>query len=354
MSIGIRIGARLGARTGARVGSGVGGIVTLESIVVTPGTPLIGTTATQQMTATGVYSDTSELDITDEVAWSSGTEATATIDTGGLASAVASGTTVITASFNGVDGTTTLCVAPRDATSNIFCPLTQNGWNAVFAKAGVSSKTLGFSWGLQDASGSPAATVGSTALTAYGTPAYQTAVTGWDRDGITLDTSVAKGIGLATATGPNAGTSSVLWMGYMRLTGAAGATRTFLAAGNAGTNNCRLQILQTSGLLRVQCASVNADSPTNHADGVVRCYVLKYDRTGSTVLGYSNLERVPGTYSAAVTDNTKGCPSSTTLPGVPGDYMYLVAFSGAHAEWTEADVKAVMQALGWTVSWSPP
>lgn len=351
------IGAKIGAFIGGRIGSAIGADrygstdVTLVSIAVTPGTPLIGTTATQQMTATGTYSDASEDDITDQVTWGSATEATATIDSDGLATAVASGTTVITASLDGVDGTTTLCVAPQDATSGKFCPLTQNGWDAVFTKAGVPTKTLGFSWGLQDASGNPASTVGAQSLTAYGSPTYQAAVAGWDRDGITLDAAAAEGVGLAAGTGPNAGSTSVLWLGYMRLTSSTGATRTFLSGGNAGTNHVRLQIVQTNGRLRVACATVNTDSTANHADSVVRPYVLVYNRTAGAVAGYSDLEALTGTYSAAVTDNTKGCPANATLPGVPGDYLYLVAFSGAHAEWDAATVEAVLVALGWTIPW---
>jgi CSLREA domain-containing protein len=75
---------------------------TLKSIAVTPGNPSVGEGLTQQFTATGTYSDGSTQNITNSVAWASGTSAVATIDNTGLATTHAFGTSVITASLNGV------------------------------------------------------------------------------------------------------------------------------------------------------------------------------------------------------------------------------------------------------------
>src|SRR5256885_14732620 len=77
---------------------------TLTSIAVTPATPAnLKVGATQQFTATGTYSDSSTADITTTVTWASGTTATATITaSGGLATAVAAGTTQITATMGTV------------------------------------------------------------------------------------------------------------------------------------------------------------------------------------------------------------------------------------------------------------
>lgn len=240
-----------------------------------------------------------------------------------------------------------------DGTSGKGVPLTQADWNAVFSVAGVAAKTVNQCHGLQDASGNPVATVG-TNYTAYGGLAYQQAVTGggWSRLCIHNDVASAKGFGLAAGTGPNAATQSVLYIVYHQCTSAAGATRTVSAGSNAGTNDLKLQIVQTTGLLRVRCASVVVDGASDHAVGV-RPYVLVYNRTAGTVKGYSDLEKVTGTYSAAVTDvGGKGFPANATIVGDRGDYLWCAAFAGAAAEWSDADVKAVLQTLGWTIPWS--
>ena len=88
---------------------------TLVSIAVTPTNPTIGTTATEQFTATGTYSDNSTQNLTTTVTWSSSNTATATISntsgTNGLASAVANGTTTIKAMLGSVQGSTMLTVS---------------------------------------------------------------------------------------------------------------------------------------------------------------------------------------------------------------------------------------------------
>ena len=60
---------------------------TLISIAVTPTDPTIRTSATQQFTASGTYSNNSTQDITSEVTWASSNSAVATINSAGLATA---------------------------------------------------------------------------------------------------------------------------------------------------------------------------------------------------------------------------------------------------------------------------
>jgi virginiamycin B lyase len=85
---------------------------TLRSITVIPASPSIAVGATQQFTATGIFSDNSTQILTSQVTWASATPTVATISPTGLARAVATGTSSITASLNGVTGATLLTVTP--------------------------------------------------------------------------------------------------------------------------------------------------------------------------------------------------------------------------------------------------
>jgi 6-phosphogluconolactonase (cycloisomerase 2 family)/uncharacterized protein YjdB len=89
---------------------------TLQSIAVTPALPSISVGLTQQFVATGTYKNadgsTSTKDISAQVTWASATMTVATISTSGLATAVAAGTSVISAALNGITGQTTLTVTP--------------------------------------------------------------------------------------------------------------------------------------------------------------------------------------------------------------------------------------------------
>jgi Legume lectin domain/Chitobiase/beta-hexosaminidase C-terminal domain/Bacterial Ig-like domain (group 2) len=86
---------------------------TLKSIAVTPANPSAAAGTTVSFHATGTYSDNSTKDITPSVVWASGTPAAATINASGVATAVAVGSSTISATSGSVSGNTTLTVTHR-------------------------------------------------------------------------------------------------------------------------------------------------------------------------------------------------------------------------------------------------
>jgi hypothetical protein len=102
------ITATLGSISGS---TGLTVTATLVSIAVTPANPSIPSGTTQQFTATGTYSDSSTLNITNSVTWSSSSTSVATIiSSSGLATGVATGSTTIKAISGSISGTTSLTV----------------------------------------------------------------------------------------------------------------------------------------------------------------------------------------------------------------------------------------------------
>jgi len=105
--------------------------VTLSSISLLPSAPTIAVGTAQQFMATGTYSDQSTKDLTTQVTWSSANTAVATISTlsgsNGLTTALAAGTSTISATLAGVTGRTQLTVqaASHDvvALSTGFAPV---------------------------------------------------------------------------------------------------------------------------------------------------------------------------------------------------------------------------------------
>jgi hypothetical protein len=83
---------------------------TLKSIAVTPANQSAAAGTTVQFKATGTYSDNSTKDITASVTWASGTPAVATINSAGVATAVAVGSSTISATSGSIAGSTTLTV----------------------------------------------------------------------------------------------------------------------------------------------------------------------------------------------------------------------------------------------------
>jgi hypothetical protein len=116
------------------VGCGGGNGVTLTGVAVTPASASIAAGATQQFTATGMYSDNSTKDLTSSATWASATTSVATISGSGLATAVATGSSNITATAAGktsapatltVTAPTVVSIAVTPATASIVVGHTQ-------------------------------------------------------------------------------------------------------------------------------------------------------------------------------------------------------------------------------------
>ncbi len=84
----------------------------LQSIAVTPADPSVPKGETEPFTATGTFSDKSTENLTSQVTWTSGTTSVATITAAGVASAVGTGTSTISAALDGITGSTVLTVSP--------------------------------------------------------------------------------------------------------------------------------------------------------------------------------------------------------------------------------------------------
>ncbi|MEO6353416.1 MAG: ice-binding family protein [Burkholderiaceae bacterium] len=127
---------------------------TLVSIAVTPATASVRIGDVQPFMATATYSDTTTRDVTTSSSWTSGTPSVATvISTSGVATGVASGTSVITALFKGQSDTGNLTVIGAAGPAPVI--LGTAGNFVMLAKTGIS--TTGTTAVIGDIGVSPAA-----------------------------------------------------------------------------------------------------------------------------------------------------------------------------------------------------
>ncbi|MFP5228899.1 MAG: Ig-like domain-containing protein, partial [Acidobacteriota bacterium] len=89
----------------------------LTSITVTPSNSSIAASAMQPFTATGTFNDGSTRDITASAAWTSSAPSIASINAGGLATGLCSGSTQISASLSNLSGGATLTIRGLNQTS---------------------------------------------------------------------------------------------------------------------------------------------------------------------------------------------------------------------------------------------
>ncbi len=82
----------------------------LQSITVTPANPLVATGATLALMATGNYSDGTMPDLTSSVTWATSDSSVATVDPDGTLHGLMSGSVIVTATLNNINGTDIVAV----------------------------------------------------------------------------------------------------------------------------------------------------------------------------------------------------------------------------------------------------
>ena len=136
----------------------------LTSIAVTPGNSSIADGTTEQLTATGFYSDGSTQNLTTQVSWTSSSDAMATVSSGGQVTGTGAGSVTITATLPGVPrvtGMTPVTVTDAVLTSIAVTPanssipigkseqLTATG---TFSNGTTKDLTKSVTWGSSDQS----------------------------------------------------------------------------------------------------------------------------------------------------------------------------------------------------------
>jgi PKD repeat protein len=346
------------------------GFVALGKLYAAAVAPLIGvnipptaafTSSTSTLTAT--FTDTStDLDGTIVAwAWTFGDGATSALQNPSRTYASA-GTYTVTLTVTDSGGqiaskASTVTVSASawtvDATSSKGRPATGAEFAAFLA---ANSGTLS-AWSsptslytCQDAASPLADQIGAFSLAMSGTgDAYQQAISGWDAKAATLTDGTAAGWRSLSASLPDISTTSILVLAYVRMPASApAATRILALVGGAVTANVRL--VGGTGVFSTVSGANAASGATNMAGAGVVPVVLKVDRTGSIQTAYSLSEKLSPTFGVTMTGKSAYLGSNGAAAAV--GYLWAARWDGAAAERTDAQIKALLQALAWSPTWT--
>ena len=356
---------------------------TLVSIDVTPATASIAIGASQQYTATGVYTDSSTQDLTGTVTWASSNVATATINAAGLATGASSGTTNITAVSGTVtSNTAVLAVSGKTLTAiNVTCtPLSiaagtnaQCTATATYSDLSTQNVTSGATWTTSASGVATVSQLGQVSGVAAGTAIITAAYQGLsDTETITVTaallnsiqiTPVAPSIALGNtqqfaATGLYSNnttqdiTDLVTWTsatttvatisnaaGTHGLATSAGAGTTNVTAAFGGvTSNTAVLTVTTAVLTSIEVLPANPTTPV----GFTRQFTAlgRYsDNTTSDLTNDAALSFTSATTSVATISNTAGSKGLATA--VAAGTSVITATRGALSGTTTFTVSAV-------------
>ncbi|WP_191965624.1 Ig-like domain-containing protein [Oryzomonas sagensis] len=203
---------------------------TATAITVTPAAPTLAKGLTTQFAAAGTFSDGSRQDLTFDAAWASSDATVASVsdaadDTKGLATALAAGTTTISATFGGISGTALLTatapvlqsIAVSPGTPSVLS-LTKTTFTATgtYSDGTTGDITGQVAWGSSNTNTAPAPTAGTTVTSAPGTTTISAAL-GSVRGTTTL--TVTGGTLTSFSISPNSQTLVKGTMGRISATG---------------------------------------------------------------------------------------------------------------------------------------
>lgn len=237
-------------------------------------------------------------------------------------------------------------LADTDATSGKYVPSTAAQFTALGLSAPVSIHLC------QEASGNLADSVGSYTLVPTNAPTYQQAVAGWTRLAVGFTQVSNQRFGAGAGVGPNPGTTSTLMLVYAAVVGAQGGNREIFGPNITGSNFAKVQVTTTPRLrtnIVTGGLTTGASDPT--ATGL-QPMLLKVDRTAGAVVLYTGQEKITGVYNAAIAESTSKGFGSSGGTSFGGLIAYSAVWSGASAEVSDAAAKSLLQALGWSISWS--
>jgi uncharacterized protein YjdB len=311
----------------------------LQAITVGPPDPSISSGTTVQLNATGTFSDGSTQDFTSQVSWTSGNTAIAQVSnasgTQGLVTGLSVGNTPITATLNGIWGSTTVTVTQATLVSIAVTPsnpsiasgtTVQLIATGTFTDGTTQDLTQSVSWTsapLSVASVSPTGLVTGTAVGSATITATQGGISGSTI--VTVTAAVLTSIAVTPANPSLAKGTTV------QLT----ATCTF---SDGTTPNCTSQVSWTSGNTAI--AQVSNASGTQGVVTGLGVGTTAITATLSAISGSTTVTVTPATLvSIIVTPANPTVPAKTTL-----QMKATAVFSDgttqdvtAQADWTSSD-----------------
>jgi hypothetical protein len=327
-----------GGGSDSGTGDSGGTAVTLVSLSISPTAPSAAKGTSQQFAASGIFSDNTVQDLTAAAAWASATMSVATVGDSvgvnkGLASALAAGTTAITATYEGKSGSTQLTVTAATLTTVEVSPTnphiakgTSEQFRAVaiFSDASKQDITAFAAW----SSSTSSATISAAGL-----------ATGVSSGSATITASYG-GLSGATTLTVTAATLAAIEVTPVNASIAAGTTFQFTAIGIYSDNSTQNLTQSTTW------------SSTNTAIAVISSAPGTFGLVRSLAAGTTSIRATSGAVqgSAPLTVTSAALVALDVTPAIPSIPAGLLQQFSATGTFSDGRTKDMTSEVTWTSS----
>lgn len=234
---------------------------------------------------------------------------------------------------------------PQDGDSSWYRPQTGAHFTALSMAVPTSLYLC------QDAGGNLVDAIGGLDLAKIGAGAasYGVAVPGWTDPGVGLAAGVAAGFVLGAGSGPDPSTTSQLWIWYLDFTAIPASLSQVFAL--LGSNAQRVQLLNTA-TLRARSGGNVANGAADVVAGGAIVLVEQIDRAAGRYGVFTADEKILPAYAAPTDDGDKGICADAAASAAPMTILWGCRYDGAAAELDDVALKALVQKLNITISWT--
>ena len=243
---------------------------------------------------------------------------------------------------------------PRDATNGVYRPGTLAQWNTVLAAAADSVGSPFLFAGLGQASGVDTDTIGGLTFTrggSFGNILFQQTLTGMSAVGVRLPRDTDCSFFTTSATLPDITTGDFLVMGtaYIPSPGPTSTPTTAVQLGTTFGADATLQMDTTPRIKAVMAAATT--NGTANPLGQLTPWAVLVDRTNTRGAMLTKQEALAVAVGGAGKRLMVGGDNVQSWLSSGWTYCDVVAFQGAAARRSNAQIKTIWQTLGWTIAW---
>jgi len=236
----------------------------------------------------------------------------------------------------------------RDALSRVYCPSSPAEWTAFMAAAPLATGNPQCAWTCQDPGGTPTDVMGGgVPLAPNAAPAFQSPVAGWARTAIRFTDGAASQRLFNNFSVPDPSLTSTLAVAIVDFPAVAPAGVRGLIAKTATTP--RLALSTTGRLQLVDGATAELASSVL---GGVHVLAFQTNLTAGTSKVFTDQEKFTGTFTVPAAGAFLGFGGVVPAAAAGVALLYLALFAGAAAELVDAQVKTLLQTMGFPIPWT--